>query len=161
MPADQRTGAAAVQVQIAYAEVGTGACDMAGGSTEQATSELVGRAVGDLQRLIKGRRSHHRDNRAEDFFAGQTVAGDDPAEDVRADERLAEHFASAWLHREFEMAFLLADRDIALNFVCRFLINDRTDIRTRLKRAAQCQGLGRIDKPLEETVVHIIETDHA
>ena len=86
MAGDEGAGDAAVEVEVADAELAFGAFEVGGFAAEDAAGEFVGEAVGDPEGFGEVAGVHEGEDGAEDFLAGEFVGFGDGPEEVRGDE---------------------------------------------------------------------------
>ncbi len=149
MARDEGAGDAAVEVQVADAELLFGKFEVAGLAAEDAAGELVRQAVGDGERVLEGVRVHDGEHGAEDLFARDGVRGFHAAEDVWRDKGEGAEIGER--QSQFERAaLLLGFLDAGEDLLLGLRVDDGADVGAGARRVADDQRSRRFDDALDD-----------
>ena len=117
LPADQRAGDRAVDVQVSNHEFAADAVEVGRTSRKDAPGEGVFGSVGDFQRFVQVFGTHDRQDGAENLFLCDSGGWRDVGENVRPDEKA---LLGEWAHidRQHFAALLSPHGDVLIHRAC-------------------------------------------
>ena len=162
LPADQGPGDAAVEIEVAHAELAPGRSRCDGLRLNTPPVSLYDGRVGHVQGLVEAAHAHHRQHRAEDLLVGQAMVRLGCRRRCAGRRRACRRVSASpagTSQASSSRPSLLADLDVLADLRGGRLVDHRADVGARVGRIADHQRAGRFDQPLEELVVDAVEHD--
>src|SRR5690606_23420395 len=155
LAADEGAGDAAVEIEVADAEVAAGAVKMRRRARIDAAREAIGAKQGEADGVVEVGGVDDREDGAEDLLAEEAMPGADAVEDMRRDQPTGGGRA------EQKPALGLADLDVLRDLRGRVVVDDRRDVDAGIGGGAGAEVAGGFDEAGDELVAHGGQDDDA